>query len=518
MKQLNLCLIMFLSLVASTTWAQDVRYMDEIFTDVNVETNVWYAENISVLTGTPDTTDLVMDIYTPAGDDATDRPLFLYFHTGSFLPQYINNQITGAKTDSTVTEICRRLARRGYVAAAVTYRAGWNPVATDQDERTSTLLKAAYRGIHDMKACVRYFRRSVAEMDNPYGIDSTKIGLIGQGTGGYIAFGAYLDDIAEIQIDKFIDSRTAEFYVNEALDGNVHGTNNTPLNIANHVGYSNDVQFVMEFGGAMGDIGWLNGDPDREPPVVGFHVETDPFAPFADGAVIVPVTNQFVVNVSGPRTVVGKANETGVNAIYEPANLEDTPLNARVAVLKDSIFQDTITMAVDGFYPFRFSTTQSGPWEWWNFAQLQAEVEFLNANLGLDLDATTLDFTGKLTNPDMSKEKAMAYIDTIMNYTMPRAFYAFNLVTNLEEIVDESSVELEMYPNPATDYVVFRTDAEMPIQDIAIYNMEGRLMKVVIGVNNNAYELQRDNLAPGVYVAKMRFKEGVLSKKIIFRE
>jgi hypothetical protein len=518
MKQFNL-IIVLLVFCTSMVVAQD-RYLAEVFASVNVDEDVKYAENISVLTGAPDTVDLVMDVYTPAGDDATDRPLFLYFHTGSFLPQYVNNQITGGKRDSSVVEICKQLARRGYVAASISYRSGWNPVAQDQDERTSTLLKAAYRGIHDMKAAVRYFRMTVDQMENPYGINPDKIGLWGQGTGGYIAFGAFLDDITEIQIAKFVDSRTNEFYVNENLDGNVDGTNQTPLNIPNNPEYPSNVQFVVEMGGAMGDIGWVNGK-EGEPAVMGFHVTTDPFAPYADGAVIVPVTNQFVVNVSGPRTVVQRANDLGINAVFEQANMEDTPLNDKVAEYKNLIFEDTVTLATDGVFPFVPASKiipASGPWEWWNADQLAAEINFLNTNLGTNFNAATLNATGLLTNPDMSKEKALRYIDTMMTYTAPRAFYALNLTTSLEEIVDEAQVELEMYPNPATDYVVFRTDEDMPMKDIAVYNMEGKLLRVVMDINNHAYEFQRKNLAPGMYVVKLRFEDGILSKKLVIRD
>ncbi len=516
MKQQYLSLI-FALFLSSGLMAQ-TRYLEEVYTDVNVEYGIEYAQNISVLLQGVES--LKLDVYTPAGDDATERPLFLYFHTGSFLPQYINNQITGGRKDSTVVEICKRLARRGFVAASVSYRAGWLPTAQDQDTRTGTLLQAAYRGIQDMKTAVRFFRQSVKNDDNPYGIDTTRVGLIGQGTGGYIAFGAYLDTITEAHIDKFIDSRTLDYYVLEEVHGNVQGTNLTQLNLPNHVGHTDDVQFVMEFGGAMGDISWLNGEPDREPPVVGFHTNIDPFAPYGDGAVIVPVTNQFVVNVSGPRTVVQKANDTGVNAVFEVANQENTPLNAKVEAYSSIVYDTTgLTLATENCYPFVFSSAASGPWEWWDFDQLSAEIEDFNEITGEDISAATLDFTGKLTNPDMSKEKAMRYIDTIMNYTLPRAYYGMDLANiSSVDILDASKVELEMYPNPASDYVVFRTAEEMPIKDIAIYNIEGRLMRVVMDINNHAYEFQRKNLAPGMYVVKMRFDEGILSKKLVIRD
>ena len=74
-----------------TTIAGGVRYIDEIFDEVDVASGVVYGENITVipaLQGMPPAPEnLLMDVYTPAGDTETDRPVILYFHTGNFLPQ-----------------------------------------------------------------------------------------------------------------------------------------------------------------------------------------------------------------------------------------------------------------------------------------------------------------------------------------------------------------------------------------------------------------------------------------------
>jgi acetyl esterase/lipase len=70
-----------------------------------------------------------MDIYEPVGDDDNGpRPVMLVFHSGNFLPFPSNNGTGGDQRDSVVVEVCTQLAQRGYVAAAVDYRKGWNPV------------------------------------------------------------------------------------------------------------------------------------------------------------------------------------------------------------------------------------------------------------------------------------------------------------------------------------------------------------------------------------------------------
>ena len=66
------------------------RYLDEVFDEVTVTTDVVYGQNITVITALqglpPMMEDLKCDIYEPTGDTETERPLLLIFHTGNFLP------------------------------------------------------------------------------------------------------------------------------------------------------------------------------------------------------------------------------------------------------------------------------------------------------------------------------------------------------------------------------------------------------------------------------------------------
>ena len=183
------CLLLAAFAICLTAGAQ-TRYLDEVFSDVTVTSDIQYGTNITVITALqglpPAPQPLVLDLYEPTGDTETDRPLLLYFHTGNFLPPYINGGPLGTKTDSTAVEICTRYAKMGYVVASVDYRLGWNPTAATQAERTLQLIQAAYRGVQDSRTAVRFFRKSVAEDGDPYGINTAQIGLIGEGTGGYI--------------------------------------------------------------------------------------------------------------------------------------------------------------------------------------------------------------------------------------------------------------------------------------------------------------------------------------------
>ena len=139
--------------------------------------------------GLPGPAPILCDIYTPSGDTETNRPVVILAHTGSFLPAVVNGQATGSKTDSSIVEQCMRWAKKGYVAVAMDNRLGWDPLNTDQNVRTGSLIQAAYRGVHDAKAMVRFLRMTEDQGGNPYGINPNKIVLGGHGTGAYIALG-----------------------------------------------------------------------------------------------------------------------------------------------------------------------------------------------------------------------------------------------------------------------------------------------------------------------------------------
>lgn len=426
--------------VGVTALQAQTRYLDEVFDEVTVTSNVVYGTNISVLPAmqgqAPMAQPLLCDIYEPAGDAETDRPVLLYFHTGNFLPIYVNGGPTGTKTDSAAVEICTRFAKMGYVVASVDYRLGWNPLAATQSERTYQLINAAYRGVQDSRTAVRFFRKSEAEDGDPYGIDGTRIGFIGEGTGGYITFASasidsyndiILDD-AGMPISKFWydpgDGSSIPMVI-EAVNGNPDATNNgfapsgLQLCMANHVGYSSDVQFTMNMGGALGDLSWLDAG---EVPMVSFQAPHDPFAPYETGVLIVPTTNELVVEVSGAFDVHQELNTglaSNVNDVFGTAGLNDVFTNQAVANGNNGW---------DGLYPVRNSyaggvPTQpydGSPWAWWDVATVQA----VDAANGTSIAATQLTL-----NPNMGPDEALAYIDTIQGYTAPRLALAMELVT-----------------------------------------------------------------------------------------
>lgn len=511
-KFASLFALMFL--MAFAVNAQE-RYKDQVFSEVSTNLDV-YGSNFTVLTlQTPlmhtARQPLLMRVYQPVGDTETARPLVIYFHTGNFLPFPQNSGCYGTIDDSSCVEIATRLAKMGYVVAVADYRLAWNPLASTELVRRFTLINAAYRGVQDARTCVRYFRRSVAEFSNPYKIDPDKIILWGQGTGGYITLAAAtLNDFNDIintsEPGKFMLTPTTPMVI-PPYNGDIYGNPPAPLNVclvdaqynaitgipigdtlcvANHVGYSSDFAMAVNMGGALGDKNWLDAS---NPPIVSFHVPSDPFAPCGDGLVVVPLPPDFppVVNVTGSCGVQQLIEDVfHTNDVLKKADdCSNNPYVARA---------NAVNGGRAGFFPLIGTpNNQSGPWEW-------ASVPPATANCN----------TNSVT--------ARAYIDTIVGYASIMACRALKLpccTVGTEELVKED-VRLSISPNPASSELNISVASQHLIQGVELFDMSGRMVRAMHGLSHSTAVVYRNDLPRGVYTAKVYLPQGVLARMVVF--
>jgi hypothetical protein len=486
------------------------RYLTEQFSSVAVE-NVQYGSNFSVLTGTPTLTALSMDVYTPVGDTETDRPLIIYAHTGSFLPRYLNNLPTGDKTDSATVEMCKRFAKKGYVVAAIGYRAGWNPLSASENTRKQTIIQAVYRSLQDTKTAVRYFRKSIAVDGNPYGIDGERIVLGGQGAGGYSVLAyATLQEVSEIQLLKFFNTETNQFMVDPDILGDFDGFGGIPtLNQDNHPGYSNDISMVFSIGGALGDSSWLE---PGEVPMCNVHAVHDPFAPYANGTVFVPGTNFAVVNVDGGSRVAQLANAYGNNDVWL-----NPPFTDPITTYAQNALNGTVNEGNEGLFPITALQNSSGAWEWWD------STTVVNGAIAMGVtpaNAQQILVNGFAANPVYQalgpvagRQRALAYIDTLQGYITPRIYRALGINVGIEES-SLIAAGIEVFPNPAIDMVTIVSEAAT-IGTYVLYDQMGRIARNG-NVNSDRLVLDRGSLKAGNYYIELFFKEGSLTRKVIF--
>ena len=468
--KLQLQSLLFLCFFITTISFSQVRYLDELFCDIELESDVVYGNNVSVLPllqgGAPAAEDLEMDIYMPSGDTATDRPVVIILHTGSFLPAVANGQATGDKTDNATVAQCEAFAKKGYVAIAMNYRLGWNPISENEDVRRSTLIQAAYRGLQDVRTGVRYLRKSIAEDGNPYGI-TDKFAVGGLGTGGYLSLCAasLWDYEEELLLPKFLDTsqdidgdgvNDAVPYIIPEFFGNLEGTDtgilpgldadgdgvfdvtDVPFCIPNHPGYSSEIDMAFNVGGAIPDSSWVD---QGEVPIASMQCWNEVFAPYGVGNIMVPTTGAIVVEGMGSLVVQQMATAFGNNDVFADLSLELNDSwygygngidNSATAghVEMPGLFPIVTPEVSSEMTPCGPYEVQGSPWDWWDNDLYGAIADQYQGT-----DPGTMGCLALLDSPDMSEDKGMAYADLIQQFMAPRVFNALGLEMVSSDIV-----------------------------------------------------------------------------------
>lgn len=225
----------------------DGRFSDRNYFDADsiVKDSLVFGSNIPV--GQITYEDLYMDIYHVPSDTLSERPVVMLAFGGSFL--------YGSRAD--VEGLCRSFAEMGYLAIAIDYRVGpFFPV----NERSTTL--AVLRGLHDMKAAVRYLYKDRATT-NELKVDTNRIIIGGVSAGAITAIHtAYLDKLTEIP-SYFTTGDTAGLGGIEGNSGNL--------------GYSSKVAGVISYSGTIGDTSWIEAG---DAPIIMMHDSLDGTVPF----------------------------------------------------------------------------------------------------------------------------------------------------------------------------------------------------------------------------------------------
>lgn len=474
-------LLAFLMASAGELRAQ-TRYLDEVFTDVQVDTGVVYGQNYEYLTGFSSLKPLVMDVYRPVGDTATNRPVILLSHNGSFLPEVLTHALIGlcfnGRKDSSMVEMCKRFARRGYVAVSFDYRLGWNATSGVQEVRTGTIIQAVYRAMQDAKTLVRYFKNDFANNSNSYGIDTARFVIGGTNSGAYVALAASsLNSLSEINSVKFTGS-SGPFIKQDTL-GDFDGFGGVQ-NHDNYPGISSRFQCVLALGGAIGDTSWIEAG---ETPIIAFHGVNETGTPYNTG-IVTTTTGQPVIEVSGSGDFMPLVDAYGNNNAFKPNSFAQGPPN------KNGNGQQT--SSIEGLYPFYGQGFE--PWNWY------------------DPNCYNSSSTMQGLNPGATPTKASRYIDTIMNYTLPRLYKLLidpNL-TNWNGIQEAANrVKVGAFPNPANTQVTVAVENDKaPISMIRLYDVTGRVTKEVNNIGATTTQLQVNGLPAGIYLVSVTLING----------
>jgi hypothetical protein len=475
-KSLHVVLFALFIILTASAGAQ-TRYLDEVFTNVQVDTSITYGQNYEFFTGFGSLQPLIMDVYRPVGDVATNRPLVLLSHNGSFLPEVLTQNLAGlcfnGRKDSSIVELCKRFARRGYVAVSFNYRLGWSATSSIQEVRTSTIIQAVYRAMQDSKTLVRYFKNDFAGNSNSWGIDTGKIVIGGSNSGAYVALAAgSLNDTSELNNIKFVGSN-GPFLKQDTL-GSFDGFGGVQ-NHDNYPGISSRFECVLSLGGAVGDTSWIR---PGQPPVIAFQGVNESGTPY-NTAIVITSTGQPVIEVSGSGDFMPFVVAAGNNAVFGHSFGQGPPN-------KDG--NGIVTTPIEGLYPFYGKEFE--PWNWYDPTCYNNSQQMQTLNPG--------------SNPAIGNR----YIDTIMAYTTPRLYRMFvdPTFTSVQDI--KGNTQISLLPNPATSsFSVLANMDEQAISGISISDMTGRSVKEIT-TGEGTKNIDVSYLSNGIYLIAVKMDDG----------
>lgn len=253
MNKTLICLCLLCLLVLENVFAQsctDNRYIDEIFLNLDEQTNINFA-NAPALVYPPyvsETTtydrDLNFNLYQPANDTLTKRPLIIMAFGGAFL--------VGFKEQPQLVDFCRAMARRGYVVASIDYRLGHNLTE-------GTAIRSVYRGVQDVKAAIRYFKANAAT----YNIDTNWVYTGGNSAGSISSIHAsYVEESEILGLPLFEDVYGGGLFNNWPNLGCLECSGNS-------YNTSGEAKALINFWGAIADLDFINSPNDQ--PMISFH-------------------------------------------------------------------------------------------------------------------------------------------------------------------------------------------------------------------------------------------------------
>ncbi len=461
-------------LVAGTSMAQ-TRYIDAVFTNVDVQSDVTYGTGL-LESGT--TQDLKCDIYTPQGDSRTDRPLLIVGHGGSFIADY------GDKSDAYIIDYANNMAKKGYVVAAITYREGWafSPLNT-QEQNARAILPAVWRAIQDFKTSVRFFRKSAIAGGNPYGIREDLIIGGGFGAGAYLPLNGMLLDVP-------LEVKLPELQQKSQVTGQPNGTpyiDTTKADLGGiystaggSAGYSYRVDLVLNYSGAVATI--KEFDQGVNPMVISVHSDNDEATPYKTD--IVKAAGIFnVIEVSGSYVVTNQLFDRDINKFWIPETRDGYPQ----AQIPDAT-KGPLNMYQRGLY-----TLLGQPYLWSNSA-----------------DVYTYNYTSPASTP---------FVDTVSTYSAYRIekWLREKKGVGISELTQKANNGIiSIFPNPASESLkLISKDAAERIREVELFDVNGRMVKQIVVINDATIDVS--SLVAGVYTIKIYTDKSVLSDKVIVK-
>lgn len=261
------------------------RYLNEVFSGYNLTNAIYFGSSDPY--GLGSSQDLYLDVYEPAGDTLSNRPVIIHKFGGAYL--------IGWRSLPNVPDFAEMYTKRGFVFISIDYRLGFNPLDGESAER------AVYRGIQDQRTALRFIVDNAAS----YGIDTSNIFLTGTSAGCVSSLGQTFMDESDRPLSTYgtllepadlgcLDcSGNSNFNNNEVA---IHG-------IINNWGALLDTALID-----------LQDDPTDNVPVISFHGTDDNAVFYVEGP---PFSASVFPNLQGSFLIHQRLENQGIkNRLY----------------------------------------------------------------------------------------------------------------------------------------------------------------------------------------------------------
>jgi len=314
------------------------RYQKEIFSKVEVKSNLLYGKAKGLWTNSPYTDDpyitvlgkgliksfndpelldLKLDVYYPKTDLFKNRPLVMLIHGGAF---YI-----GSKESAAESSLATSLAKCGYVVASIDYRLGFKPLASDVE-------LSAYRAVQDAHAALRFLSHNAKGL----GIDPNQIYVGGTSAGA----------VASLNV-AFLDNAKRPKRI---LEAEKVGTVMKIEESGNKYTEKFEIKAVANMWGAVSDLNII--DKDKKISVLSIHGTADGIVPYEYDH---PFQNSLMINrllmdkMYGSKSIHDRLQMLGIrNRLISLKGMGHEPELDNYKTLNH--YMDTITYQVTKFF------------------------------------------------------------------------------------------------------------------------------------------------------------------------